>query len=100
MAIFLCKVMKMEKILNFLKRLSREKEGEEPLEVESEKEKLAREEIQEEIVAVITAAISAYMEGTDQFYITSIKATDTYKPLWSLVGRIEQMQARSVRRYW
>lgn len=88
----------MGKILNFLKKLSHEKEEEKPVAVDPEKEKLNREEIEEEIIAVITAAISAYMGRTDQFYITAIKEGCTSQPLWSLVGRIEQMQARSLRR--
>ncbi|MGB9781046.1 hypothetical protein [Caldanaerobacter sp.] len=90
----------MERILNLLKRVPRERGVEEVIEVRAEREKLDEKETEEEIVAVVMAAISAYMREDKKFYITSIKEMSTGQPLWSLVGRIEQMQARSIRRYW
>lgn len=84
----------MDGILKFFKKAF---EGEKKQEIEERGG--AKEELSDEVVAAIMAAISHYMDKGSTFYIKSIRETSESIPLWSMVGRVEQMQARLLRRY-
>ncbi|MBE3579905.1 MAG: sodium pump decarboxylase subunit gamma [Caldanaerobacter subterraneus] len=84
----------MEGILKFFKKAFEEEKKQE---IEEREE--VKDELSDEVVAAIMAAISYYMDEGTTFYIRSIRETKEAVPLWSVVGRVEQMQARFLRRY-
>jgi sodium pump decarboxylase gamma subunit len=50
-------------------------------------------DVDEELVAVITAAIAAYIgKGTDKLIVRRITPMASQEPIWAQMGRIDQMR--------
>lgn len=100
MAIFLYK----EVIMSFLSNLFKRKENESSIETqvngETEDEitaviaaALAMMDEEEETVAAITAAIACMLgKGTDEFIVRNITRTSEVDSLWALSGRMKLMR--------
>jgi len=62
--------------------------------VESSKEYLELEDT-EEIIAVISTAIAAYLgEPANGFYVKAIRRVPNTTPIWGMLGRQEQAYSR------
>jgi sodium pump decarboxylase gamma subunit len=77
----------------FVEKKSQEvKKGPQPQTVTATPEPI-KTDADEELVAVITAAIAAYIgKGTDKLIVRRITPMASQEPIWAQMGRIDQMR--------